>query len=51
MGNVLPLPALSSKGRGRIVQRHEKWHYNTGVQDSLIPVHDLSTEVDTLKKR
>lgn len=51
MGNVLPLPALSSKGRRRAVQWHEKWHYNTGVQDSLMPVHDLITEVDAFKKK
>ena len=35
MGNVLQRPALSAKGWRRVVQRHERWHYNTEVQDSL----------------
>lgn len=31
MGNELPWQPLSAKGRRRVVQQHEKWHYNTEV--------------------
>lgn len=31
MGNELPWQPLSTKGRRRVVQQHEKWHYNTEV--------------------